>query len=208
MLRVGLTGGIGCGKSTVAAMMRELGCHVLDADKLAHRLTEPGRPAYAEVVREFGPAILDAAGRVDRKALGAIVFADPARLARLNAILHPLVVAEEDREFQRLAQEDPDGVAVVEAALLIEAGYYQRLDRLVVVWCEPTQQLQRLTDPAFGRSMTREQAERRVAAQLGLDEKRKLADDQIDCSGTLEQTRQQVVTLVERLKRLPAEGRR
>ncbi len=135
MLRVGLTGGIGCGKSTVAAMMRELGCHVLDADKLAHRMTEPGRPAYAEVVREFGPAILDAAGRVDRKALGAIVFAEPARLARLNAILHPLVVAEEDREFQRLAQEDPHGIAVVEAALLIEAGYYKRLDRLVVVWC-------------------------------------------------------------------------
>ena len=203
MLRIGLTGGIACGKSTVAAIMRELGCHVLDADKFAHQLIEPGQPAYADVVREFGRDILTPDGRVDRAALATIVFADQARLARLNAIVHPLVVAELERQFTRLEQEDPRGVAVVEAALLIESGYHRRSDRLVVVWCQPEQQIKRLTDRT-GRGMTREQAERRVAAQLDLAEKRKVADDEIDCSGTLEKTRQQVVLLVERLKRQAA----
>jgi dephospho-CoA kinase len=202
MLRVGLTGGIGCGKSTVAAMMRELGCHVLEADPLAHRLIEPGQPAREDVVREFGREILDAAGRVDRGRLAEIVFADPARLARLNAIVHPRVLAELDRELDRLARVDPSGIAVVEAALLIESGYHRGLDRLVVVWCKPEQQLARLTDPAFGRGMDLHQAKRRIASQLGLEEKRKLATDEIDCSGSLAETRRQVASLVDRLKQL------
>jgi dephospho-CoA kinase len=202
MLRVGLTGGIACGKSTVAAMMRDLGCHVLDADRMAHRLIEPGQPAYQEVVREFGGEILDAEGRVDRARLAEIVFADPARLACLNAIVHPPVLAELDREFTRLAREDSPGVAVVEAALLVESGYHHHLDRLIVVWCTPEQQLARLTDPASGRGMTPEQARRRIAAQLSLAEKRKLATDEIDCSGTMDHTRRQVTELVDKLKRM------
>jgi dephospho-CoA kinase len=202
MLRVGLTGGIGCGKSTVAAMMRELGCHILDADKLAHQVIEPGQPAFDDVVREFGTEILDAAGRVDRSKLGAIVFADPARRARLEAITHPRIFESRARELHELEQSDPHGIAVIEAALLIEAGYYKQLDRLVVAWCRPEQQLARLTDPAFGRGLTGEQAQRRIAAQLSLAEKRKLADDEIDCSGTVEETRRQVAALVEKLKRL------
>jgi dephospho-CoA kinase len=199
MLRVGLTGGIGCGKSAVAAMMRELGCHVLDADKMARDLVEPGRPAYAGVVAEFGRDILNPDGRINREALAKIVFADPARLARLNAIIHPFVEQELDRQFARLEQEDPRGIAVVEAALLVESGYYQRLDRLIVVWCRPEQQIERLTDPA-GRAMSREQAERRIASQAPQQEKRKLADDEIDCSTTIDSTLQQVTLLVERLK--------
>jgi dephospho-CoA kinase len=210
MLRVGLTGGIGCGKSTVAEMMREMGCHIVEADKVAHRLIEPGQPAYDEVVREFGSEILggtpasDRGGRIDRERLAAIVFADPARLARLNAIIHPLVLAEEDREFERLGREDPRGVAVVVAALLIEAGFHKRLDRLVVVWCTPEQQLKRIIGPESGRAMTREEAQSRIAAQLDLGEKRKLTDDEIDNSGTLEATRQQVAALVAGLKQLAA----
>jgi len=204
MLRVGLTGGIGCGKSTVAAMLRELGCHVLDADQMAHRLIEPGQPAYDDVVREFGREILDPAGRVDRAKLGAIVFADPARRASLEAITHPRIFEERARELRRLEESDPHGIAIIEAALLVEAGYYKQLDRLIVAWCRPDQQLARLTDPAFGRAMTRDQADRRIAAQLDLAEKRKLADDEIDCSGTIEETRRQVVALVEKLKRLAA----
>ena len=202
MLRVGLTGGIACGKSTVAAMMRDLGCHVLNADQMAHRLIEPGRPAYDEVLREFGRDILDAQGRVDRAKLAEIVFADPARLARLNAIIHPPVLAELDRELDRLALAGPQGVAVVEAALLVESGYHRRLDRLIVVWCTPEQQLARLTDPASGRGLTPEQARRRIAAQLSLAEKRGLATDEIDCSGAMDQTCRQVTGLVEKLKRL------
>lgn len=204
MLRVGLTGGIGCGKSTVAAMMRELGCHVLDADELAHRLIEPGQPAYEDIVREFGREILSPAARVDRAKLGAIVFADPARRATLESFIHPRVFETRAQELRRLEEADPHGVAVIEAALLVEAGYYKQLDRLIVVWCRPEQQLARLTDPAFGRGMTGEQAQRRLAAQLDLAEKRELADDEIDGSGTLEETRRQVVALVEKLKRLAA----
>src|SRR6266566_1876767 len=99
MLRVGLTGGIGCGKSTVSALMRELGCHILEADKLAHRLIEPGQPAYADIVREFGEEIVTPDGRVDRARLATIVFDDAIRLARLNAIVHPRVLVEEDNEL-------------------------------------------------------------------------------------------------------------
>jgi len=204
MLRVGLTGGIGCGKSTVAAMMRELGCHILDADELAHRLIEPGEAAYDDVVREFGRDILDPAGRVDRRKLAAIVFADPARRAKLESFIHPRVFEARARQLRQLEQADPHGVAVIEAALLVEAGYYKQLDRLIVVWCRPDQQLARLTDPAFGRGITSEQAQRRITAQLDIAEKRKLADDEIDSSGTLEETRRQVVALVEKLKRLAA----
>jgi dephospho-CoA kinase len=204
MLRVGLTGGIGCGKSTVAAMMRELGCHILDADELAHRLIEPGQPAYDDIVREFGRAILGPAERVDRSKLGAIVFADPARRAKLESFIHPRIFETRAQELRRLEEADPHGVAVIEAALLVEAGYYKHLDRLIVVWCRSDQQLARLTDPAFGRGMSNEQAQRRIAAQLDLAAKRKLADDEIDTCETLEDTRRQVVALVEKLKRLAA----
>jgi dephospho-CoA kinase len=204
MLRVGLTGGIGCGKTTVAAMMHELGCHVLDADEAAHQLIEPGGAAYDEVVREFGREVLDSAGCIDRAKLAAVVFADPARLARLNAIIHPRVFTERARELRRLEQADPHGVAVIEAALLVEAGYYKQLDCLIVVWCRPEQQFARLTDPALGRALTRDQAERRIASQLSVAEKRKLADYEIDASGTIEETRRQVVALVETLKRRAA----
>jgi dephospho-CoA kinase len=200
MLRVGLTGGIGCGKSAVAGMMREFGCHVIEADEIARRLMEPGQAAYAEVVCEFGREILTSDGRIDRQRLAAIVFADRARLDRLNAIVHPLVLAEEDREFARFSGQDPRGIAVVVAALLIESGFYKRLDRLVVAWCTPEQQLERLTDPKFGRGMAPGEARQRIASQMSLAEKRKLADDQIDCSGTIEETRREVAALVARLK--------
>jgi len=204
MLRVGLTGGIGCGKSTVATMMRKLGCHVLDADELAHRLIEPGQPAYDDIVREFGREILDATGRIDRTKLGALVFADSDRRAKLESFIHPRIFETRAKELKALEEADPQGIAIVEAALLVEAGYYKQLDRLVVVWCRPEQQLARLIDPTFGRNMTPDQAKRRISAQLDLSEKRKLADDEIDCSGTVEETERQVIALVDKLKRLAA----
>jgi dephospho-CoA kinase len=204
MLRVGLTGGIGCGKSTVAAIMAGLGCHLVYADKIAHQAIEPGHSAYSEVVSEFGREVLAPDQSVDRPRLASVVFADPARLARLNAIVHPRVLEEEDRQLRELERDHPNGVAVVEAALLIEAGFYKRLDRLVVAWCKPEQQLARLTDASYGRSMSQQDAQRRIASQLSLDEKLRLADDAIDCSGSLEETQRQVVALVERLKKLAA----
>jgi dephospho-CoA kinase len=204
MLRVGLTGGIGCGKSTVAAMMRELGCHILEADALAHQVIAPGGPAYDEVVREFGREILTPDGRIARPTLAAIVFAHPDKLSRLNALVHPPLLAAIDRELTRLESADPGGVAVIDAALLIEFNHYNKLDRLVVVWCTPEQQLARLTDPAFGRALPREQAQSRISAQIDLAQKRQLADDVIDCSGTIAETRRQVEALVADLKQRAA----
>lgn len=200
MLRVGLTGGIACGKSTVAAMMRELGCRVVEADRVAHRLMLPGQPAYQEIVREFGRAILAPDAAIDRAKLAPIVFADAAKLSRLNQIVHPRVMEEQDRWLDETQAAEPQCVGVVEAPLLIEAGYHTRVHRLVVVWCTAEQQMERL----LARRLTREQAAQRIAAQMPLEEKLKLADDTVDTSGTFEVTRRQVEQLVAMLKLLAA----
>ena len=208
MLRVGLTGGIATGKSTVATIFHELGCYVLEADKIAHMFIAPGGAAYDDVVLEFGPGILTADGRVDRPKLGAIVFSDPERLAQLNAIVHPHVLAEQDRALAVIERAEPHAIAVVEAALLIEAGYKDRLDFLVVTWCTPEQQLARLTQQGAGRGLTIEQARQRIAAQMPLEEKNRLADEVIDCSGTLEHTREQTMALFAKLKQMEADQTR
>jgi dephospho-CoA kinase len=205
MLRVGLTGGIATGKSTVAAIFRELGCHVIEADKIAHRMIEPGGAAYEEVVREFGSGVLASDGRVDRPKLGSIVFADPVRLARLNAIVHPPVLAAQDKELAEIERADPHAISVVVAALLVEGGYYKKLDFLVVTWCTPSQQLERLTQRDAVRGLTVEQARRRIESQISQEEKRRVADEEIDCSGTIERTREEVVALFARLKKIEAE---
>ncbi|MGH9703667.1 MAG: dephospho-CoA kinase [Candidatus Acidiferrales bacterium] len=196
MLRVGLTGGIACGKSTVAVLMRKRGCAVLDADSLAHDLIEPGQPAYADIVKEFGEGVLNADGKVNRGTLGGIVFADRAKLDRLNQIVHPRVLKATNEWFAKIAREESPAIAVVEAALLIEAGYEQQLDRLVVCWCRPRQQLKRL----LARGLEAAEAERRIAAQMPMEEKKRRATDLIDCSRTLAETARQVDELVARLQ--------
>ncbi|MGA3177773.1 MAG: dephospho-CoA kinase [Candidatus Acidiferrum sp.] len=200
MLKFGLTGGIASGKSAVAALLREMGFPVLDADAVAHKLMEPGQPAREEVLQEFGADLAGADGRIDRAKLGAIVFADPRRLAKLNAILHPRVeqiMLNQYEEWKRIGVRD---AAFVEAALLIEAGFVSKLDGLVVAWCEPEQQLERLK----ARGMGEMDAKRRIAAQLPLDEKLRLATYTIDCSGTMESTRAQVRALAARLRKSAA----
>ena len=196
MLRIGLTGGIASGKSTVATMLRELGFAVLDADSLAHKLVEPGQPAYEEVLREFGPTILDAKGGVDRRKLGAIVFADREKLDRLNRIVHPRVKAAILGQFEEWSRNGKPA-AFVEAALLVEAGYVKELDGLVVAWSQPEQQVARLRE----RGLSEEEARKRIAAQLPVEEKLQLATEKIDCSGTLEETRKQVQVFAEKLKK-------
>jgi dephospho-CoA kinase len=200
MLRAGLTGGIACGKSAVAAMLRECGCAVLEADPLAHELIEPGRPAFAEIVHEFGAGVLEPGGRIDRGKLGAIVFADAEKLSRLNRIVHPRVFEELERRLEELARPGGPQVAVVEAALLVETGYDHELDRLIVVWCRPEQQRERLA----ARGLTPEQAENRIAAQMPVEEKRRRATDEIDTSGSLAETRRQVERLAAKLKQAAA----
>ena len=206
MLRVGLTGGIGCGKSTVARMMRDLGCHIIDADAISRNLAEPGQPAYREILSAFGKEILLADSRLDRAKIAHLVFSDASKLLTLNKILHPRVIAEEERQLVELARTEADAVAVVEAALLIEAGHHKLLERLIVVWCRPEQQIERLTNPR-GRAMSREDVLQRIAAQMPLDEKRRLATDEIDNSGSLAATQKQVTELVARLKVQAASGK-
>jgi dephospho-CoA kinase len=196
MLRLGLTGGIASGKSAVAAMLREMGFAVLDADSLAHKLMEPGHPAYDEIAREFGAAIVDSAGRIDRAKLAAVVFADRAKLDSLNAIVHPRVKEALLHQFEEWARGGTRDAAFVEAALLVEAGYNQELDGLVVAWSRPEQQLERLR----ARGLSDEEARRRIAAQLPVAEKLRYATEKIDCSGSLEDTRRQVEALAAKLR--------
>jgi dephospho-CoA kinase len=200
MLRVGLTGGIASGKSTVAVMLRELDCPVLDADTLGHELLEQGQDAFNEVVREYGQEVLDTYGKVDRSKLGQIIFADAQKRARLNQILHPRILDVVRRWFAALAQAGGPELAVVEAALIIEAGYNKELDQVIVCWCPAQQQLQRLVE----RGLTAEQAKLRIAAQMPMEEKRRLGDETIDCSGSLAETERQVNEVLKRLLRQAA----
>ena len=197
MLRLGLTGGIASGKSAVAGMLRELGFPVLDADALAHRLMEPGQPAHDEVLREFGAEIAGADGRIDRAKLAAVVFADREKLERLNGIVHPRVLEEMQRQFAEGETRNTLGAAFVEAALIIEAGYHKLLDGVVVTWCKPEQQLARL----LARGFSAEEARRRIAAQMPVEEKLRYATERIDCSGTLKEIRKQVEALAAKLRR-------
>ncbi len=202
MLRLGLTGGIASGKTAVAAMLREMRFDVLDADSLAHKLTEPGQPAYDEVVREFGPGILDPDKRIDRAKLAAVVFGNRAKLDRLNAILHPRVEAAAHRQFEEWSRNGTRDAAFVEAALLVEAGYHKNLDGLVVTWCRPEQQVERLRV----RGLTDQEARQRIAAQLPVEEKLRYATEKIDCSGSHEETRRQVQALAAKLRNKAAKS--
>lgn len=196
MRRLGITGGIASGKSVVAGMLRELGFRVLGADLLAHNLIAPGTSGYEEAVREFGPEILDASKRIDRGKLGNIVFADRGKRERLNAIVHPRVEQEMLGQFAEWEREGLRDAVFVEAALLVEAGYHQKLDGLVVAWCTPEQQLERLKD----RGLSEREARLRIEAQMPTAEKLKYATEKIDCSGTLLQTREQVEMLAAKLR--------
>ena len=195
MQKLGLTGGIASGKSVVAAILRELGFPVLDADSISHKLMEPGQSTHDEILQSFGADLADSSARIDRYKLAAIVFADPAKLEKLNSILHPRVDQIIFRQLEDWQKSGAYSAAFVEAALLIEAGMAARLDGLVVAWCRPEQQLERLR----ARGMSETEARRRIAAQLPIDEKLKHATYSINCSGTLEETRAQVQALAAKL---------
>lgn len=203
MIRVGLTGGIASGKSMVASFLRDYEYQVLDADALAHELLEPGQGAYNEVVSEFGEGILAPGGAVDRRKLGAIVFADSEKRQRLNQILHPRIHDVTVKWFEALNRHGGPEMAFEEAALILEVGAQKDLDCVIVCWCRPEQQLERLIE----RGMSRQDAERRIAAQMPIDEKRRMADEVIDCSRSIDNTEQQVKLLVAKLKRWAAAGR-
>ena len=198
MLKVGLTGSIAVGKSFVVSVLAELGCVVFDADKIAHSVMEPGRAAYSDLVKEFGEGILAADGQIDRLKLGPIVFADAERRKRLNEIVHPRVIEEQNRLLAEAEARDPEGIAIIDAALMIESGGYKRFDKLIVVYCDRETQVARLMKR---NQIPREDAERRISAQMSSDEKRRYSDYEIDTSGTFEETRRHVVALYQQLRR-------
>ncbi len=188
-LLVGLTGGIATGKSTVSALLRQLGCEIIDADLLAREVVEPGQPAWTTIVAEFGQDVLTGDGTLDRKKLGAIVFADPERRRRLEAITHPAIRERFQARLDELAEKGFTGIVIFDAAVMIESGNYKNMDRLVVVVTDEPTQMSRLrgrdgTDDAEGR--------RKIASQMPLSEKAKLADYVIDNSGDRHATAEQV----------------
>jgi dephospho-CoA kinase len=199
VLRVGLTGGLASGKSTVGHMLADMGCLLIEDDKLGHQVMEPGGEAYTAIVAEFGREILNSDATINRRRLGALVFADPARLAKLNALVHPPVHAREQALAEAFAHDHPNGILVTEAAILVETQSYKNYDRLIVAVCRPEQQIE--------RSMVRDQLSReevldRLSRQMPLEEKAKYADFVIDTSGSKENTLQQTRSVYESLKRL------
>lgn len=200
MLKVGLTGSIAVGKSYVCGIFRELGCHVLDADQTARDVVAPGTPGLRKIVEAFGADVLHPDGSLDRKRLGAIVFSDQAKRQLLNSIVHPLVFEEQNKWLIDREAEDPDGIAIIDAALMIESGGYKRFDHLIVVWCRPDIQLRRLMSRD---NLTEADAKQRIAAQMPQEEKKKFADFLIDTSEAFSNTRAQVSKVFETLRRLP-----
>lgn len=188
MLQVGLTGGMATGKSTVGAELERLGCHLLKADELGHKLLEKGGPCYQEVVNTFGRAILGQNENIERRRLGMVVFNEPGALDKLNAIIHPAVFAYEENWLRRIGEAESGAIAVVEAAILIETGNYKHFDQLIVTWCPEALMVER----AMTRSgWSSDEARRRIANQMPIEEKKKFADYLIDTSGTMESTLEQ-----------------
>lgn len=189
MLKLGLTGSIAVGKSFVCDQFRELGCHVLDADRTAREVVRSGTDGLRHIVQEFGESVLQSNGELDRKKLGSIVFADEEKRKLLNSIVHPLVIETQDRWIKTREKDDPNGIVIIDAALMIESGGYKRFDKIIVVWCEPAIQLKRLM---LRDSLDESTAKMRIAAQMPQEEKKRFADFLIDTSIGFDDTRKRV----------------
>lgn len=202
MLKVGLTGGIASGKSTVADMFAKLGAHVVQADSIAHELMQPGQPVYNEVVRHFGPGILNPDGTVSRPRLAEAAFGvQPSRVEELNRLVHPAVIQRQEEWMEEVGRRNAHAIAIVEAALILEAGAGKRFDRLVVVTCNPDQRARRWANRLkVDEEAARREVTRRMAAQLPDEEKIKAADYVIDNSGSLDATERQVQEVFGKLK--------
>lgn len=199
MLIVGLTGGMCCGKTTVSSMFSELGCLIIDADLVSRQLVEPGMPAYKRIVKFFGRDILNKDKTLDRRKLGAIIFADAEKRKVLNSILHPAIIREEERLVREEEQNAKSCIAIVSAALMIEAGTYKRFKKVIVVYCSRETQIQRIMKR---EKVSRKEALQRIKSQLAAKEKKEYADYVINTSGPFPQTRKQAVQIYEKLKRL------
>ena len=208
MLRVGLTGGVACGKSVIGEMFAKRAVKVIQADLVAHQLMQPGQPVYQEVVSHFGREILNPDGSINRPRLAEAAFGpsgEPgrSRIEELNRIVHPAVIAHQNAWMDDVGRMDPHAVAMVEAALILEAGAHGRFDKLVVVSCKPEQRVERLAQRMkIDVEAARREVIRRMAAQLPDEEKIKVADFVVDNSGSLDATERQVGTVAAELQRL------
>jgi len=206
MLKVGLTGGIAAGKSLVGEMLARMGAQVVQADVLAHELMQPRQPVYEEVVRRFGPGILDRDGKVNRPRLAEAAFGNPAegkasRIKELNQIVHPAVIKREDEWMAEVGRRESGAIAVVEAALILEAGASERFDRLIVVTCRAEQRVRRWARKMkVDEETARAEVSRRMAAQLPDEKKVEVADYVIDNSGSMDHTQQQVREVFAKLR--------
>ena len=205
MLKVGLTGGIAAGKSVVGEMFAAQGAHVIQADQISHQLMQPGQAVYQEVVDHFGAGILDPDGSVNRARLGELAFGrpqQPSRVQELNQIVHPAVIRRQEEWMAEVGRLDPHAIALVEAALILEAGMAGRFDRLVVVTCRPEQRVERWAQRLnVDQETARREVARRMAAQLPDEEKIKAANYVIDNSGSLDETSRQVREIYAELKK-------
>jgi len=199
MLHVGLTGGLASGKSFVGRALEDLGCYLIQADELGRRVIEQGGETYEAVVVTFGKEILDPDGATNRRRLAAIVCPDPQQLAKLNALIHPHVKIREKALAADFGRRHPDGIAVTEAAILVETGSYKDYDRLIVAVCGPEQQIERAMER---NGASREEVLNRLRRQMPLDDKVKYADFVIDTSGSKENTLAQTRNVYEALRRL------
>jgi len=199
MLRVGLTGGLASGKTFVGHALRDLGCHLIEADELGHQVLLPGAEAYDAVIHTFGDGILDDDRHIDRHKLSELVFGNPELLAKLSSLVHPPVAQRQADAIAAIAKADPDAIVVVEAAILVETGSYKKFDRLVVAVCTPEQQMERALKRG---TYTKEEVLARLSRQLPLEEKLRVADYVIDTSGAKENTLEQVRTLYGSLRSL------
>src|SRR6185312_4128727 len=205
VLKVGLTGGIAAGKSVVGEMFAAQGAHVVQADQISHQLMQPGQAVYQEVVDHFGAGILDPDGSVNRARLGELAFGrpqQPSRVQELNQIVHPAVIRRQEEWMAEVGRLDPHAIALVEAALILEAGMAGRFDRLVVVTCRPEQRVERWAQRLnVDQETARREVARRMAAQLPDEEKIKAANYVIDNSGSLDETSRQVREIYAELKK-------
>ena len=197
MLLVGLTGGIATGKSLVSEILRGLGTYIIDADKIAREVVEPQKPAWLEIVEFFGKDIINKDRTINRKRLGEIVFNDPLKKRKLEEIVHPRVIEEENRMLKEYLKIKPDGIVIIDAALLIEAGSHKRVDKLIVVYADKETQTKRLMERD---GLSRPDAEKKIASQLPLDKKVKMADFVIDNSKGIEETQRQTIDIFNKLR--------
>jgi len=197
MLKIGLTGSIAVGKSYVCKIFRELGAFVLDADHTAREVVEPNTEGLKAIVENFGVEVLQPNGELDRIKLGGVVFSDERKRQLLNSIVHPLVIEKQNEWLQKREHENPKAICIIDAALMIESGGYNRFDKIIVVWCEAAIQLQRLM---LRNNLTAEDAAKRINAQMPQEEKKHYANFLIDTTEGFEVTRKQTEEIFEQLK--------